>query len=790
MKRKHTSLGASLLGIVTRLFVLSAALSLSRIAPAAATFTLTPAAVSNNYSGVIKWRVAGLASGETVLVQKYADLDASGAIDAGDWLVQQFTLTDDQAGMVIGGVTNYNVPGDMDVTDGQIMARQNFQNGDFVQNVAGPFLFQVSSPSGRFAPITTPFVVSPAPYPQSISGSVVSHGTNVPNAVVILFPPPRPGRGLGTPRAAVIADHAGHYTLPAPTGSYAPVAFKSHYLVDASALPVLTLNGGATITTNLALTDATAGISGRLVDANNASLGLPGILLMAQSSEGFMGIGFTDASGNFALDVRPGQWGVRADDLSLVVHGYLGLEARTAVNAPATGVTLAVPKATALLYGHVTDQLGNPLAGIDVYVSDNQGRSQTDGYTDPNGNYFAGVVGGGNNDAWQPQISGDTDYANYIFSQAESAQYGGVSLIPGQAVEANFTALPATQDISGSVQANGAGLAGIGVYAWATLNGVTYNQYTATDSGGHYALRVANGSWNVGVSCSGGNDSLDQLLGSGNYQCPNNQTVTLNNNNGTAAFTVGQGGGVQITTSSLLSGQVGYSYDAWLQAAGGNNAFLWSLNGGSQVPPGLHLGMDGHLYGTPTTAGTYNLSVHVEAGSGVVADQNLTLTINALPLRVTNAPLPKGCLGGAYRAQLEAGGGQPPYSWSLALGSAALPPALSLNSAGLISGQAGASGTFNFIVTVTDASFTSASSPLEIILGPRPTLGYPTRSPANEFGFLVNGLAGQNYTLEVSSDLLHWTSLQVTNAPSDTFRASPGSLAPGHSRYYRVMVGP
>ena len=40
------------------------------------------------------------------------------SIDGSDWLVQQFNLTDGQPGMVIDGVTNFNVPGDLNATSG------------------------------------------------------------------------------------------------------------------------------------------------------------------------------------------------------------------------------------------------------------------------------------------------------------------------------------------------------------------------------------------------------------------------------------------------------------------------------------------------------------------------------------------------------------------------------------------------------------------------------------------------------------------------------------------------
>src|ERR1035441_11028796 len=115
----------------------------------AVTLNITPPAVSNTYSGVITIQVTGLSSGETVVVQKFMDLNTNGVIDGNDCMVQQFQLTDGQAGMVIGGIVNSNVPGDTDATAGHITAQLNFYNGDFIQNIAGQYLFKVSSQIGR-----------------------------------------------------------------------------------------------------------------------------------------------------------------------------------------------------------------------------------------------------------------------------------------------------------------------------------------------------------------------------------------------------------------------------------------------------------------------------------------------------------------------------------------------------------------------------------------------------------------------------------------------------------------
>src|SRR5216110_2355594 len=96
---------------------LSAAFALfaGRNAHAAVAFTATPSAVSNTYGGTITLQVTGLTNTETVVVQTFLDANTNGVVDGADLLVQQFSLTDGQAS-VIGGVTNFSVPGDSDPT--------------------------------------------------------------------------------------------------------------------------------------------------------------------------------------------------------------------------------------------------------------------------------------------------------------------------------------------------------------------------------------------------------------------------------------------------------------------------------------------------------------------------------------------------------------------------------------------------------------------------------------------------------------------------------------------------
>ncbi|MGH7940293.1 MAG: putative Ig domain-containing protein [Limisphaerales bacterium] len=683
-------------------------------------FTVTPSAVSNTYSGTTTLTMTGLTNTETVVVQKFLDLNANGTIDAGDLLVQQFNLTDGQAGMVIGGVTNFNVPGDTDGTaDGQITATLNFPSFDFNQSAIGKYLFKLSSPVGHFSPITNSFNVTNFPFAQKITGNVVNNGAPVPDSGVILFPPPRSGNhGPGTPLAEVVANNSGAYAIQLPPGTYVPMAFGSNYVADYSASPVLTLSGSQIINTNLTLIVATAKISGTLVDANDNSIKLPGVFMPASDNSGVIGIGFSDTNGNFSIGVTSGTWGAGSSDQGLGVYGYVGFNNSTNVSAGATGLTLAYPKATALFYGTVKDDSGNPVPGIDVSASDQNNTFQSDGDSDADGNYVVGAVGGLSGDAWQAQVSGDSAPANYLFSQPALDQNGGTNLDTGAAVHQNFTALPATNHITGNVQFNGTNVVGVQVNVFATINGQDYQAQMDTDGNGNYSLNVANGDWSVSVNCGGGSDSLDNILGGGNYQCPNNQNVTNNNNNGTANFTVQSCNGVEINTTSLPDGTNGVYYDQWLSASSCSGNINWSINSGS-LPPDMNFYPNGEINGTPSSAGTFNFTVHADDGNGHTADQPLSLHIiasGAPGLQITTTSLPNGASGVFYSQTLQASGGQTPYTWSLNGNS---PFGLTLSSSGVLSGTPNYTGTNTFTVFVTDHGGTQVFTNLTLaVLGP------------------------------------------------------------------------
>ena len=730
-------------------------------------FTITPNVVSNTYAGTITLQITGLTSGDTVVVQKFLDANTNGIIDGGDMMVQQFNLTDGQAGMVIGTVTNNNVPGDTDgAVNGGITAKLNFSNGDFVQNLVGNYLYKFSSPVGHFTPQTNNFNVTNFPFAQKFTGNVVSNNssTTLSNAVIVLFPPPRPGHnGLGQPLGGTVANNAGAYSLMMPAGTYTLVAFETNYVFNAKKAPVVTLGSGLIVSTNLTLTNTTATLTGKFVDAANNTIGLPGVFLPVESTNNLLSITFTDTNGNFTSHVTPSQWNVGSDDSGLIIHGYVGSNNGTNVNSGAN-VTVPFSKASAMFYGSVHDNTGKPMVALDLNAYDTTSNLYSmDGYTDTNGNYFVAVLGGlGLGDTWSIGIGGDGSLTNYIFSQPQLDQYGNTNLSVGQALLVNFTGILVTNTISGNVKdSNGNNIAGLGVAVNANINGTNYQSYVDTDSNGNYSLNVTNGFWTVGVNCDGGSDSLSQL---GNYACPNNIYVIIAGKNVVTNFVVQLCGGISITTPAVLPvGEVNVYYDQFLQGVSCNGGLNWTFISGSTG--GLNFFNSGELNGIPGSGGAATFFT-VQASDGVhTTNVQFSLSIsNALQIATTT--LPNGTNGLNYSQQLQAAAGVPfgggvPYSWSVSSGS--LPANLNLATNGLLSGMAAASGTFYFSVQAVDSlgGFTTQPLSLTLITTNAPPLSIG--AAGGQIFVLWPASAGTNFVLQMTTNLATGPWVPATN---------------------------
>ncbi len=130
----------------------------------------------------------------------------------------------------------------------------------------------------------------------------------------------------------------------------------------------------------------------------------------------------------------------------------------------------------------------------------------------------------------------------------------------------------------------------------------TGDVFTAvTDASGYYSLNVTEGNWTISLDCA-------QLSNQG-YLCPNDEDVYACCGGQEINFSVCDEP-LQILTTNVPIGQVGSSYDSFLEAMGCYGPFSWTLESGS-LPKGLHLNSGGEILGTPTNGGSFTFSVSV-----------------------------------------------------------------------------------------------------------------------------------------------------------------------------------
>ena len=120
---------------------------------------------------------------------------------------------------------------------------------------------------------------------------------------------------------------------------------------------------------------------------------------------------------------------------------------------------------------------------------------------------------------------------------------------------------------------------------------------------------------------------------------------------------------VQISTTSLHSGQVGVPYSTTLLATDGTAPYKWSITSGS-LPAGVTLAAaTGTIAGTPTTSGTHSFTIHVtDSASPATTDSaNFSITIAAaadhsVMLKWTASPSPGVTGYNVYRSTVSGSG--------------------------------------------------------------------------------------------------------------------------------------
>ena len=123
---------------------------------------------------------------------------------------------------------------------------------------------------------------------------------------------------------------------------------------------------------------------------------------------------------------------------------------------------------------------------------------------------------------------------------------------------------------------------------------------------------------------------------------------------------------------------------------------------GGSLAAGLVLAFNGTLSGTPTVSGSFGFTVTATDRGNFTASQAYTLQVNSPQIAITPALLANVTASNAYALTFAAPGGAAPYNFVQSKG--ALPPGLTFDANGRVSGTPQTGGSFAFTVEAIDAN--------------------------------------------------------------------------------------
>ena len=245
-------------------------------------------------------------------------------------------------------------------------------------------------------------------------------------------------------------------------------------------------------------------------------------------------------------------------------------------------------------------------------------------------------------------------------------------------------------------------------------------------------------------------------------------------------------------------------------ASGGIGPYAYAVSGA--LPAGVSFSGD-TLSGTPVAPGSYPITVTASdtgstgAGAPFTISENYTLVVAAPTIVLDPSALADGAAGQPYAGTFTASGGVAPYGFAVTSGT--LPAGLSLANDGTMSGTPTEAGTFNMIVTATDANGQAGSQAYALdVSAPSLALSPAGGNFATDYNaawtqtFVASGgVGGYTYALNgalpsgvsFSGDTLSGTptepgSFTITVTATDT--GSTGAGAPFTvSQGYTLVVG-
>ena len=669
------------------------------------------------------------------------------------------------------------------------------------QGVAGFGIGNVTTPAGNGTATVTSHAASKISYAHSGNGSTTDtfafdDGTGSHNVLVTVYiqaaaspitisPATVPGGTVGTPYAGVTLSSSGG-TLP------------YSYAVTSGALPAgLTLSSGGV----LSGTPTTQGTFAFSVTATDSTAGTP--------LTGTASYSVTIAAPTISVTNAPGP-AVIGTPYSFTLTGAGGtapytylLDGGTTLPAglvlASNGTISGTP--TALGLKNFTVRITDSSTPTPFFAAANLSINVQNVIPPVAGAASATVAHGSSNNPITLNITGGTATSVAVGTQAThgtatasgttitytpTASYSGPDSFTYTATNAGGTSAPATVTITVSP----ATISYAPSSPAAGTVGVAYSQSLAGASGGTapYTYVITSGSLPPGITLA----SNGTLSGTASANGTFNFTVrATDSSTGTGPFSATSGPLTLTIAAATLTyapanppaATVGVAYSQSLASVSGGVApYTYTIASGS-LPAGITLASNGTLSGTPSAGGSFNFTVSVtdsSGGSGPVSATSgpLLLTVNAPTITITPPTLPTVSAGVAYNQNLTAAGGSGTYTYAVTAG--ALPPGVTLSTAGVISGTPTAAGSFPLTITATDSSGGSGpytgSQPYTLnVTAPSLTLTPPAGSLSGTAGAPLNvpfsaGNGTAPYTFDISAGALP---NGVTLSPTGTLSGSP-----------------
>jgi outer membrane autotransporter protein len=309
--------------------------------------------------------------------------------------------------------------------------------------------------------------------------------------------------------------------------------------------------------------------------------------------------------------------------------------------------------------------------------------------------------------------------------------------------------------------------------------GVAYNHSIANASGGAapYTYTMFTGVLPAGLTLASNGTISGTSAAVGTFTF---KVVATDNSTGTGPFTSAPANVtlivdapiITLAPSTLPGGTVNTAYSQTITATGGTAPYTTYTVIAGTLPTGITLSSGGVLSGTPTQAGSFNITVTAtDSTAGPSAPYSgsraYTLTIAGPTITLAPASVPNATVGTAYTRTVAASGGTAPYTFST---TGSVPPGLSISSSGTLSGTPTTAGDFLFSIVATDAqSFTGSRTyivQVTAIAPGAPTIGTATAGDAS---------ASVSFTPPTNDGGTPITSYTVTSSPGGITASGAGS---------------